>query len=70
MAAPPLPGGRQALAAVATLVLLLVLVLAPLLAVLGAGANEALRMTETIGPRLELLVDQPRRVRSRLRASR
>ena len=35
-------GGRKALAAIVTLVLLLVLVMAPLLAVLGAGANEAL----------------------------
>ncbi len=51
--------GRKALAAVATLVLLLALVMAPLLAVLGAGANEALRVTETIRPRLQQLVDQP-----------
>ena len=51
--------GRRPLAAIATLLLLLVLVIAPLLAVLGAGANEALRVTETIGPRLQQLVDQP-----------
>jgi predicted PurR-regulated permease PerM len=50
--------GRKALAAIATLVLLLVLVMAPLLAVLGAGANEALRVSKTIRPRLERLVDQ------------
>jgi len=37
-------GGRKAFATIATLVLLLVLVMAPLLAVLGAGANEALRV--------------------------
>src|SRR3990172_2308451 len=43
--------GRKALAAVATLVLLLALVMAPLLAVLGAGATEALRITQTIRPR-------------------
>ena len=61
-------GGRQALAAVATLVLLLGLVMAPLLAVLGAGANEALRVTETIRPRLQQLVDQPGELDSRLRA--
>jgi predicted PurR-regulated permease PerM len=60
--------GRKALAAIATLVLLLVLVMAPLLAVLGAGANEALRVTETIRPRLEQLVDQPGEFDSRLRA--
>src|SRR5918999_524646 len=52
-------GGRQALAAITTLVLLLALVIAPLLAVLGAGATEALRVTETIRPRLQRLVDQP-----------
>ncbi len=52
-------GGRTTLAAVATLVLLLVLVMAPLLAVLGAGATEALRVTETLRPRLQQLVDQP-----------
>jgi predicted PurR-regulated permease PerM len=60
--------GRKALAAVATLVLLLALVIAPLLAVLGAGANEALRVTETIRPRLEQLVDQPGEFDRRLRA--
>jgi predicted PurR-regulated permease PerM len=51
--------GQAALAAIATLLLLLALVIAPLLAVLGAAANEALRVTEGIGPRLQQLVDQP-----------
>ena len=60
--------GRAALAAIATLALLLALVIAPLLAVLGAGANEALRVTETIQPRLQQLVDQPGELNSRLRA--
>jgi len=60
--------GREALAAIATLVLLLALVMAPLLAVLGAGANEALRVTETIRPRLQQLVDKPGEFNSRLRA--
>ncbi|HSL23678.1 MAG TPA: AI-2E family transporter [Vicinamibacterales bacterium] len=60
--------GRKAVAALATLMLLLVLVLAPLLAVLGAGATEALRVTETIRPRLQQLVDQPGEFNSRLRA--
>jgi predicted PurR-regulated permease PerM len=59
---------RKPLAAVATLVLLLVVVMAPLLAVLGAGANEALRVTETIRPRLQQLVDQPGEFERRLRA--
>ena len=60
--------GRKAVAAITTLVLLLALVMAPLLAVLGAGANEALRVTETIRPRLQQLVDQPGEFDSRLRA--
>src|SRR5688572_17688822 len=51
--------GRKSLSALATLLLLLVLVMAPLLAVLGAGANEALRVTQTVSPRLQQLVDQP-----------
>jgi predicted PurR-regulated permease PerM len=59
--------GRQTLTAIATLVLLLTLVLAPLLVVLGAAANEALRVTETMGPRLQQLVDQPGELDSRLR---
>jgi hypothetical protein len=41
---------------------------APLVAVLGAGANEALRVTETVRPRLQQLVDQPREFDRRLRA--
>ena len=60
--------GRSALAAVATLVVLLALVIAPLFAVLGAGANEALRVTETIRPRLERLVEQPGEFNRWLRA--
>lgn len=60
--------GREALAAVATILLLLALVMAPLLGVLGAVANEALRMTETVGPRLQRLVDQPGEFDTRLRA--
>ena len=60
--------GRQALAAIATLLVLLTLVIAPLLAVLGAGANEALRVTETVRPRLERLVDRPGELNRRLRA--
>jgi predicted PurR-regulated permease PerM len=51
--------GRKALASMATLLLLLVLVVAPLLTMLGAVANEALQITETIRPRLQQLVDKP-----------
>lgn len=60
--------GRRPLAAIGTLLLLLALVIAPLLAVLGAGASEALRVSETIGPRLQQLVDQPGEFDSWLRA--
>jgi predicted PurR-regulated permease PerM len=60
-------GGRKAPAAIATLLLLLVLVMGPLLVVLGAGANEALRVTETVRPRLQQLVD-PGEFDSRFRA--
>ena len=61
-------GGRRGLAAIVSLLLLLALVIAPLLAVLGAGANEALQMTETIRPRLEQLVDRPGEFERRLQA--
>jgi predicted PurR-regulated permease PerM len=60
--------GRTAVAAIATLVLLLALVMAPLFAVLGAGANEALRVTDTIRPRLQQLIDQPGKFDATLRA--
>ena len=60
--------GRRALTAIATLVLLLTLVIAPLLIVLGAAANEAVSVTQTMGPRLQQLVDQPGELDSRLRA--
>ena len=59
--------GHEALAAIATLILLLTLVIAPLLAVLGAGANEALRVSETFRPRLQQLVNQPGAFDSQLR---
>jgi predicted PurR-regulated permease PerM len=59
--------GHDRLAAIATLLLLLLLVIAPVLAVLGAGANAALRVTETIRPRLQQFVDQPGEFDQRLR---
>src|SRR5688572_11289819 len=61
-------GGRRGLAAIVSLLLLLALVIAPLLAVLGAGASEALQMTQTIRPRLEQLVDRPGEFERRLQA--
>jgi predicted PurR-regulated permease PerM len=48
-------GGREKAAALVTLLLLLALVLIPLLGIAGAVANEALRINETIRPRLEQL---------------
>lgn len=51
--------GHAGLAAIATLVIVLAVVLIPLVAVLAAGANEALRLTETVRPRLQELVSQP-----------
>jgi predicted PurR-regulated permease PerM len=60
-------GGRTKLAAVATLVLLLVLVIVPLVMLAGAVANEAQRVNETILPRLQRLVDEPGEFERRLR---
>jgi predicted PurR-regulated permease PerM len=58
---------RRALAALATLLVLIALVMAPLLGVLGAGANEALRVTETIRPTVERVVERPGEFNRRLR---
>jgi predicted PurR-regulated permease PerM len=59
--------GREAVSAIATLLLLLVLVMAPLLMVLGAAANEALRVNETLRPKLLQLIDEPGEFERRLR---
>jgi len=48
-------GGREKPAAILTLLILLALVVTPLLLVAGAVANEALRINETMGPRIEKL---------------
>ena len=48
-------GGREKPAAILTLPILLALVVTPLLLVAGAVANEALRINETMGPRIEKL---------------
>jgi predicted PurR-regulated permease PerM len=50
---------RRALAAIATLLVLITLVMGPLVALLGAGATEALRVTETVRPALERLMERP-----------
>ena len=51
--------GHGAIAAVLTILLLLALVIAPLLTVLAAAANEALRVSETIRPRVQRFIDEP-----------
>jgi len=60
-------GGRSRLGAVATLLVLVLVVIAPLLMVAGAVANEALRINETIVPQLQRLVDEPGEFERRLR---
>jgi predicted PurR-regulated permease PerM len=60
-------GGRDGLAAATTLVMMLLLVLVPLVAVLAAGANEALRMTEEFGPRLKDTLSDSGALEERLR---
>jgi predicted PurR-regulated permease PerM len=60
--------GRAALAALTTLILLLVLVIGPLFMVLAAAANEALRISETVGPRIQSYLDNPGDVGARLRS--
>lgn len=52
-------GGHSVLAAIATLLVLVTLVIGPLLAVLAAGANEALRVSEVIRPQVERFVEHP-----------
>jgi predicted PurR-regulated permease PerM len=58
--------GRRALAAVATLLVLVAVVLGPLLTVLGIGAGEALRVSEAVRPQLERIVARSGEVSSRL----
>jgi predicted PurR-regulated permease PerM len=59
-------GGRSRVGAVATLVLMLVVVIGPLLLMAGAVANEALRINQTFVPRLQRLVDEPGEFEERL----
>jgi predicted PurR-regulated permease PerM len=61
-------GGRQALASITTIVLLLALVMVPLGAVMGAIANQALRVSNNVRPRLQRMVDRPGEIEPRLRA--
>ena len=58
---------RAALAAIATLLILVAVVVVPLIGVLGAGANEALRVTETVRPTIERVIERPGEFNRRLR---
>jgi predicted PurR-regulated permease PerM len=51
--------GNRPLAAGLTLLLTLVLVVAPLLAILGVVVNQALRITESIGPVVQRFINEP-----------
>jgi predicted PurR-regulated permease PerM len=62
-----LVGGWRPLAALVTIALLLLLVIAPLLAVLGVVAAEALRISDTLAPQLAALVNDPDAAGLRLR---
>lgn len=59
--------GHRAIAAVVTLVLLLVAVFVPILSVLGAAANQALQVSQSVGPQLQAFIDSPGEVERRLR---
>jgi predicted PurR-regulated permease PerM len=61
-------GGRYRLAALATLLVLLVVVIAPLLSILGVAAAEAVRVNETLLPRLQAMVDEPGELDRRLQS--
>jgi predicted PurR-regulated permease PerM len=52
-------GGRRALASGLTLALTLALVVVPLIAILGVVVNQALRVTDSIGPVIERLLKEP-----------
>ena len=52
-------GGREKVAAGLTLLLLLLLVIVPLMAVLGAVANEAQNLNQTMLPRVQQIINEP-----------
>lgn len=60
-------GGHDRIAALATLLVLLILVIAPVLSVLGIAAGEAIRVNETLSPRIQALIDEPGELDRRLR---
>ena len=51
--------GIEPLASIATILLLLALVIAPVFGIVAAGANEALRVTENIRPRVQQFINEP-----------
>ena len=55
-------GGRQAVAALVTVVVLLIVVLVPLSAFLGIVAKQALEVTHSVGPWIEQQIAQPDRL--------
>ncbi|MEO8256064.1 MAG: AI-2E family transporter [Acidobacteriota bacterium] len=61
-------GGRQVLASLTTIVLLLALVLVPLGAVMAAIANQALRVSDNVRPRLQRMIKEPGELTTRLRS--
>src|SRR5918999_2195692 len=58
---------RSTIAAIATLLVIVTLIVGPLLAVFAAAANEALRVTETVRPQLEQAIERPGELNRRLR---
>jgi predicted PurR-regulated permease PerM len=52
-------GGRRGLASAATLLLMLVMVFGPLFAILGLVVNEAMTLTNDIGPTVQRLIEEP-----------
>ncbi len=59
-------GGRKPLASIATLLLLVLLVGAPLLGVLTVVTNEAVRLTENVTPWVTQIVNEPTRLNAYL----
>lgn len=59
-------GDNPGLAAVITLLVVLVLVLGPLVMVLGAGANEAIKLGQDVVPRLQQMLIEPGAFQERL----
>src|SRR5262245_4202582 len=52
-------GGRQTLAAITTLLLLVAVIILPLLAIAGAVASEAARVNDTLLPNLQKALAEP-----------